>query len=381
MSALSWRVIGIGAIGVAIAGVSCAQGPVMRGRVRGLQDTVATAEKNGAMRCAPRELALAKSHLAFATVQLDQGEMSHAESHMAIAEPNARAALEMSPADRCSTREFVEIVTPTKPPPPKPGDRDGDGILDPEDKCVDRPENYNGFEDADGCPDDPDTDGDKIPDSLDHCMLEPEDMDGYLDEDGCPDPDNDADGIPDDKDKCKNQPEDFDGFEDEDGCPDPDNDKDEVADLDDFCPNLHGFKGGDKPGCPKKMMNIVVTAKEIRISQQIQFVSASWVIVPGISFKILDEVVTVLKDNTKFKIEVQGHTDDLGSAVYNKQLSQQRANSVVKYLVSKGIAQDRLVPKGYGMERPLVPNTNNANRQINRRVQFIRVEDEPKPTP
>jgi OmpA-OmpF porin, OOP family len=368
-------------VGLVLIGVSCAGGPVMRGRVRGLQDTVSTAERNGAMRCAPRELALAKAHLGFASVQLDQGQMTHAESHLAIAEPNARAALELSPADRCSTREFIEIVTPGKPPPPKPGDKDGDGILDPDDKCPDKPENYNGFEDVDGCPDDPDTDNDKIPDSLDHCILEPEDMDGYLDEDGCPDPDNDADGIPDDKDKCKNQPEDMDGFEDEDGCPDPDNDKDEVADVDDFCPNQIGFKGGDKPGCPKKMMNIVITAKEIRISQQIQFVSGSWIIVPGISFKILDEVVTVMKDNPKIKIEVQGHTDDMGPAAYNKNLSQQRAGSVVKYLISKGVPASSLVPKGYGMERPLVPNTNNANRAINRRVQFIRTEDEPKPNP
>lgn len=356
---------------------ACANGPVMRGRVRGLEETVATAEKNGAMRCAPRELALAKSHLRFASVELDQGQMGEAEKHMAIAEPNARAAFDLSPADRCTSREFVEIVQPGRPAPPKPGDRDGDGILDPDDKCADQPENYNGFEDTDGCPDDPDTDSDKIPDSRDQCMLEAEDVDGYLDEDGCPDPDNDGDGIPDDKDKCKDQPEDFDGFEDEDGCPEPDNDKDEVPDTEDFCPNTPGFKGGDKPGCPKKMMAVVVTTKEIRITQQIQFVSASWVIRP-VSFPVLNEVATVLKDNPKIKIEVQGHTDDLGSAAYNKGLSQQRADSVRKYLMQQGIAGDRLIAKGYGMERPLVPNTNNDNRQINRRVQFIRTEDEKK---
>jgi outer membrane protein OmpA-like peptidoglycan-associated protein len=357
-----------------VGAVACAGGPVMRGRIRGLQATVADAEKNGAMRCAPRELALAKAHLKFASVDLDQGQMGQAENHMAIAEPNARAALEMSPGDRCSSRDFVEIVAK-----PRPGDRDGDGYRDPDDKCPDKPENYNGFEDDDGCPDDPDTDGDGITDSSDHCILEPEDKDGYLDDDGCPDLDNDGDGIPDDKDKCKNQPEDFDGFEDDDGCPDPDNDKDEVADVNDMCPNTPGFNGGDKPGCPKRMNSVVVTTKEIRITQQIQFAPGSWIILP-VSFKILNEVVEVLKDNPKITLEVQGHTDDVGPAAYNKNLSQQRADSVVKYIVKAGIAQNRLVPKGYGMERPLVPNVNAANRAINRRVQFVRTESGTAPT-
>jgi outer membrane protein W len=69
---------------------------------------------------------------------------------------------------------------------------------------------------------DPDHDG--IVGDADKCPNEPEDKDGFQDEDGCPDPDNDGDGIPDAMDKCPNEPEDKDGFQDEDGCPDPDND-------------------------------------------------------------------------------------------------------------------------------------------------------------
>jgi len=65
-----------------------------------------------------------------------------------------------------------------------------------------------------------DRDGDGIPDELDKCPDEPEDKDGFEDEDGCPDPDNDHDGIPDDKDKCPNEPETVNGVADEDGCPD-----------------------------------------------------------------------------------------------------------------------------------------------------------------
>jgi len=65
-----------------------------------------------------------------------------------------------------------------------------------------------------------DRDGDGIPDELDKCPDEPEDKDGFEDEDGCPDPDNDKDGIPDTADACPNEPETVNGFQDEDGCPD-----------------------------------------------------------------------------------------------------------------------------------------------------------------
>ncbi|HEY4183663.1 MAG TPA: thrombospondin type 3 repeat-containing protein, partial [Polyangia bacterium] len=83
----------------------------------------------------------------------------------------------------------------------------------------------------------PDADGDGVSDDDDLCPTVPEDRDGFEDTDGCPDPDNDRDGIPDAADKCPDQPEDKDGFEDQDGCPDPDNDKDGIPDVDDRCPN------------------------------------------------------------------------------------------------------------------------------------------------
>ena len=353
---------------------SACGGPTLRGRVRGLESHLADAEKRGAMRCAPRELAIAKAHLHFAAIDLDQGELSNAESHVAIAEPNANAAYDMSPPDRCTAREFQEIA------PPKPGDKDGDGIVDNVDKCPTQPENYNGFEDQDGCPDDPDSDGDGVPDSRDQCLLEPEDKDGYLDEDGCPDLDNDGDGIADKDDHsadgkidCKNSPEDLDGFQDEDGCPDPDNDGDGVADVVDFCPNAPGYNGGDKPGCPKKNSAVIVTKTQILITQQIQFEFARAVIRP-ISYKILDEVVQALKDYPQISLEIQGHTDNVGSPAINRPLSQARADSVRKYFVMKGIAASRLTAKGYGQDRPMVPNDTAANRELNRRVQFMRTE-------
>jgi OmpA-OmpF porin, OOP family len=97
-----------------------------------------------------------------------------------------------------------------------------------------------------------DADNDSIADDVDKCSSIPEDIDGFQDEDGCPDFDNDNDGIYDAQDKCPNEAEDFDGFEDKDGCPDFDNDKDGIQDSVDVCPNApetaNGYK--DEDGCP-----------------------------------------------------------------------------------------------------------------------------------
>jgi OmpA-OmpF porin, OOP family len=346
----------------------CAAAPKLRGQIEGLQKVTEQAERNGAVRCAPRELALAQSHLKFATIELDQGFVSNAKHHLWIAEPNANAALFLSPPEYCAERGFVMAK-----PKPSPGDRDGDGYLDPEDACPDEPENFNSYKDDDGCPDDPDTDGDGLPDSVDQCILEPEDKDNYLDEDGCPDIDNDLDGIPDTADKCPNDPEDPDGYEDEDGCPDLDNDKDKVPDVKDQCPNEPGSETQEPLGCPTKPALVVVTDCEVKITQQIHFEYNKAVIRPE-SYPVLDAVVDVLNKNPDIKIEVQGHTDNRGSAKYNKGLSDRRSGSVMKYLVSHGVTASRLTSHGYGFERPLVPNTSPQNMALNRRVQFVRTE-------
>ncbi|HEV8245395.1 MAG TPA: transporter, partial [Polyangiaceae bacterium] len=98
-------------------------------------------------------------------------------------------------------------------------DRDSDGIPDDQDRCPTDPEDFDKYEDSDGCPD-KDNDLDTILDSVDKCPNQAEDADGFEDTDGCPELDNDKDGVPDDQDRCPDKAETKNGFQDEDGCPD-----------------------------------------------------------------------------------------------------------------------------------------------------------------
>ena len=238
-------------------------------------------------------------------------------------------------------------------------DNDADGLDDVEDKCPVSPEDKDGFEDEDGCPEG-DNDQDEIEDEQDRCPVVPEDLDGYEDEDGCPDLDNDGDGILDVSDSCPDQGEDVDGFMDDDGCPEPDNDQDSILDPDDTCPNDPANK------CKAARVN-----GEIAIYDKIRF-ARSCAKIRRKSYKTLDAVAQILSENPDVtRVEVQGHTDSDGGAARNLKLSEGRARAVVEYLVKKGIAAERLTPRGYGEERPLVPNTSRKNKATNRRVQFV----------
>jgi outer membrane protein OmpA-like peptidoglycan-associated protein len=253
-------------------------------------------------------------------------------------------------------------------------DNDRDGIPDVDDKCPDIPEDKNGIEDDDGCPEraNNDRDGDGIPDDVDKCPDQPEDKDGFQDEDGCPDPDNDGDGILDIEDLCPNDPEDKDGFEDEDGCPDPDNDHDRIPDKDDKCPNepetYNGFE--DEDGCPDRG-KVVVTETSIEILDVIYFEYDKAVILPK-SFPILDAVAATVKGNPSIQlIEIQGHTDERGDDAYNLDLSDRRAKAVMKYLVDHGVEEKRLTAQGYGETQPLDRRHVEAAWAKNRRVAFL----------
>lgn len=341
------------------ASLGCA-GSRLEQRGQTIAQVIEKAERNGAKRCAPVELAMAQAHHEFALQELDEGDYHRAKAELAVAEVNANAAVNGSPPRLCA------------PPKPGPKDRDGDGILDDDDRCPDRPEDQDGYEDEDGCPDD-DNDSDGVLDPRDECPLKPEDKDDFQDDDGCPELDNDGDGLTDKIDTCPNEPEDADGFEDDDGCPDCDNDEDGVPECPeaiDKCPNK---PANTADGCPQKFKNIVVTAKKIELKQTVYFETGKAVI-RSRSYGLLNEVAMALKDRPKMKVRIEGHTDSRGSDSYNLRLSKARAASVRKYIIAQGVNEVRMVSEGYGESQPIADNRTSAGRAQNRRVEFVITE-------
>ncbi len=335
--------------------VGCA-GSELRARTSTVDREIATARDNGAERCAPVELAMAESHNDFAKNDLDLGHYYPAKDELAIAETNAKAAVDKSPRERCVPPKEVVI-----------GDKDGDGIKDNVDECPNDPEDKDGFQDQDGCPE-PDNDADGILDKDDKCPNDPEDKDGFQDQDGCPDPDNDNDGLADTVDQCPNEPEDKDGFEDDDGCPDLDNDKDGIPDDKDKCPNEPG--PGTVDGCPQKYTLVVVTEKKIELKQTV-FFDTNKATIKKVSYELLNQVAQAMQDNPTIQVRIEGHTDSQGNDNFNMKLSQRRAESVRTYLIGKGVAGDRMVPQGYGETVPIADNRTSAGRAQNRRVEFV----------
>ncbi|MFH0902981.1 MAG: OmpA family protein [Pseudomonadota bacterium] len=352
--------VAIAVLGVALAGCS---GSEVRGKAAALREVVRVASENGAYNCAPRELAMAESHLAFAEQELAEGSYHLAWPEIEIAEKYAQEALEKSPKEKCA-------IKPPPPPPPKErGDQDGDGLFDDQDACPTEAEDKDGFRDDDGCPD-RDNDEDGVADVDDKCPMIPEDRDGFSDEDGCPDEDNDGDGLVDKVDRCPAEAEDSDGFEDDDGCPESDNDKDGVIDYPqqiDQCPN-EPAKTPD--GCPPKYQLIVVTDKKIELKQTIHFEFRKATIKAD-SHQLLLEVVKALGDSPTIDVRIEGHTDSRGAETTNMKLSQARADSVKQFLVVHGIAAERLVAVGYGETIPIADNRTEQGRELNRRVEFI----------
>ncbi|MCK5656345.1 MAG: OmpA family protein, partial [Deltaproteobacteria bacterium] len=91
------------------------------------------------------------------------------------------------------------------------------------------------------------------------------------------------------------------------------------------------------------------------------------------AYPLLDEVASILEKNPEMEVEVQGHTDNTGSATYNQWLSEKRAQKVKDYLVSKGIDSSRLEAKGYGLTQPVASNATEEGRAQNRRVELKRL--------
>ena len=242
-----------------------------------------------------------------------------------------------------------------------PLDTDGDGVPDYKDLCPNTPKEAYGKVDTLGCP--LDSDGDGVFDYLDECPETPIAAQGHVDEKGCP-LDTDLDGVPDYKDECPNTPEAARGHVDAKGC-NLDTDGDGVDDYIDECPLVPGVKANK--GCPEVKREVRQLLQ--KAMQGIEFESGKAAIKKK-SVPLLNQIAQVFIDNGNYIIEVQGHTDNVGKADFNKKLSDQRANSVMKYLITRGVPEDRLSAHGYGMEVPIADNKTKAGRQKNRRVEF-----------
>jgi outer membrane protein OmpA-like peptidoglycan-associated protein len=264
-------------------------------------------------------------------------------------------------------------------------DADGDGIIDSLDMC---PNTEAGVEvDSMGCVKDFDKDGvddlrDKCPDTepgvaigRDGCPLD-FDQDGVPNyKDMCPntrpntgvdslgcDKDEDKDGVADGRDQCPLTPKD--APVDTTGCP-MDTDKDSIPDYLDKCPNsVRGVKI-DKNGCP-------VNKKEDldKLKTGINFKSGSTILTKP-SYGTLDDIVYLMQKFADVNLEIQGHTDNVGDTEYNENLSQGRAQSVVDYMIRKGIKVNRLRAVGYGPHKPIADNKTKKGRAKNRRVELV----------
>lgn len=280
-----------------------------------------------------------------------------------------------------------------------PRDSDKDGIVDDVDSCIDQPEDWDEFEDEDGCPE-ADNDLDGVLDADDDCPNEAEDDDGFADEDGCPELDNDEDGTLDDADECPTDA----GPANTGGC--PDGDEDGLRDTEDECPaeagalTSFGCPDDDEDGVPNHRDECLeekaperanklrsngcptiayIADGALEITDKVKFDSGKAKIKPA-SFELLDTIAGLL---TKYpgvkKVQVQGHTDSDGDDAANLKLSQARTEAVVEYLVGKGIDASRLEAKGFGETKPLVENDTKENKATNRRVEFkILAQDAPK---
>jgi outer membrane protein OmpA-like peptidoglycan-associated protein len=164
-------------------------------------------------------------------------------------------------------------------------------------------------------------------------------------------------------DKCPDAP----GTPEMDGCPDRDGDF--IPDWQDKCPDEPGPATND--GCPLGEEPLVeLEAEKLSLKDAINFETGKDNILPK-SDRILDSIAQILKANPDIpRVRVEGHTDNVGSAAYNKDLSQRRAQSVVNALVKRGIAVEKLLPVGYGFDRPVASNGDVLGRAKNRRVEF-----------
>lgn len=238
-------------------------------------------------------------------------------------------------------------------------DRDGDGIIDKDDKC---PEEAGVIENN-GCPFS-DRDKDGIEDELDKCPDTP----GVLENEGCPRVDRDGDGVSDNLDDCPDQP----GPIDNKGCPlgIQDTDGDGISDREDRCPRTYG--PSSNAGCPvisdqqKEIVRLALVNLEFEFDKYK---------IKSASLPYLDKLADVLLENRDWNLRIAGHTDNKGTFEYNLELSKNRSEAVMSYMIERGVRRDQLVVEYYGETRPRATNDTDAGRKQNRRVELEYIFD------
>ncbi|MBF0417945.1 MAG: OmpA family protein [Magnetococcales bacterium] len=199
------------------------------------------------------------------------------------------------------------------------------------------------------CDDLNDADGDGVTDGKDHCPATPKGV--RVDAIGCP-LDSDGDGVTDDLDRCPDTPPRV--QVDDKGCP-RDSDGDGVTDDRDQCPDTPTGAKVNEVGC--------------WVLENLHFATNRHAIAEA-DHPLLAEVVRILKENPALRVEIQGHTDHVGSAESNARLSKRRAEAVRDHLVGRGIPIERLLVIGLGFEVPVASNDTEEGRAKNRRVML-----------
>lgn len=235
------------------------------------------------------------------------------------------------------------------PPAPLKVDGDDDGVSDSDDACP----NQKGIAKYRGCPI-PDTDNDGINDEQDQCPS----TDGIAKYKGCPIPDSDKDGINDEQDKCPTTK----GLGRYEGCPIPDTDKDGINDEEDKCPTIAGI--ALNKGCADLQPVVDAATSKLKFATGSNQLSKK-------QTAPLNTLVQLMADNTTIQLEINGHTDNVGSLKINEKLSLSRAKVVMDYLVKKGIDSKRLSIKGYAFAKPIEDNKTSKGRALNRRVEIV----------
>jgi len=230
-----------------------------------------------------------------------------------------------------------------------PLDSDGDGVADYMDKCPGTPAGVK--VDSNGCPLDSDNDG--VADYMDKCPGTPAGV--KVDSNGCP-LDSDGDGVADYMDKCPDTPA---GVKvDSNGCP-LDSDGDGVPNYKDKCPGTPMGDKVDEYGC--------TIMADIEFGADANFQINSTTLLKA-DISDLNELANKMKEYPSYNAIVEGYTDATGTASYNLNLAKRRAESIINYLVKKGVDRSRFIIKSFGEANPKATNKTRAGRTQNRRV-------------